>query len=491
MTALKKFVFEHSPGTLHARLCSRKRDAEFTGEFFLRQSSELRQLKGFPVVIGENLKHRADAFGYLTEILVFQVGRILGNLYLIERKIFISPEMIVDCITRDLIYPAFKLSLVAEGFNFIVDFQKYILHYIFRGLFVTDAPEYKFFDFLAELEVYFFKIHKRFHFLKNICIIEQLCNTFGSHENTKTRKLVILCFRGRYMVVFYEQFLTSYNFMGENTMCNAMAVFAAFIVFLAVPLNSQSFPPSNETAREALDQSPRHGEFVDIAFPDAEYSINAWVVYPERPTRAPVIIVIHEIFGLTDWIRAIADDLAREGYLAIAPDFISGLGPDGGGTESFESRDDVVRTIRSFTPDEVANRLNAVHNYALTIPAATENIATIGFCWGGLMSFYYATVQPELNAAVVFYGTSPDTELLHSIKAPVLGLYAEDDARVNITIEPAAKEMERLGKTFEWYMYPGAGHGFVRQQDGRDGANLSATERAWERMYMFLHEHME
>jgi len=256
-------------------------------------------------------------------------------------------------------------------------------------------------------------------------------------------------------------------------------------------LHSQVLPPSNETARDSLEQSPRHGEYVGIEFPEYDYPINAWVVYPERPTRAPVIIVIHEIFGLTDWIRAIADDLAREGYLAIAPDFISGLGPDGGGTEAFDSRDDIVRTIRNLTPDDVIRRLDNVYDYALTIPAATEQISTIGFCWGGTMSFYYATAQPDLTAAIVFYGSSPDTELLHTIEAPVLGLYAEDDARVNVTIEPAAEEMEQLGKVFEYYIYPDAGHGFVRQQEGRDGANLSATERAWEQMYIFLHENME
>jgi carboxymethylenebutenolidase len=282
-----------------------------------------------------------------------------------------------------------------------------------------------------------------------------------------------------------------FKYMGENTMRTATIIIAAMVIFTAVPGFGQQLPPSNETAPAALEQSPRHGEFVDVAFPEGDYPIKSWVVYPERPTRAPVIVVIHEIFGLTDWIRAIADDLAREGYLAIAPDFISGLGPAGGGTESFESRDDVVRTIRSLTPEDVTKRLDAVRDYALTIPAATENFAIIGFCWGGAMSFHYATAQPGLDAAVVFYGTSPDTELLRSIESPVLGLYAEDDARVNVTIEPAAEEMERLGKTFEWYMYPGAGHGFVRQQEGRDGANLSATERAWEQMFIFLHEHLE
>jgi len=267
--------------------------------------------------------------------------------------------------------------------------------------------------------------------------------------------------------------------------------FLLLVVVLIQPLSSQLLPPSSETAKETLEQSPRHGEYVDVSFQDHEYPINTWVVYPERPTRAPVIIVIHEIFGLTDWIRAIADDLAKQGFLALAPDFISGLGPGGGGTESIESRDDVVRTIRSLTPDDVIQRLDAVRDYALTIPAATDRISTAGFCWGGTMSFYYATAQTELSTAIIFYGTSPDIELLHAIEAPVLGLYAEDDARVNVTIEPAANEMERLGKPFTYHIYPGAGHGFVRQQEGRENANRMATEKAWEQMLIFLRENVE
>lgn len=281
------------------------------------------------------------------------------------------------------------------------------------------------------------------------------------------------------------------NDLGGNTMGKSSIFTFSIILFLTHMLHAQSLPPSNETAKETLEQSPRHSEYVDVYFPDHEYPINTWVVYPERATRAPVVIVIHEIFGLTDWIRAITDDLAKEGFVALAPDFISGLGPGGGGTESFESRDDVVRTIRTLTPDDVIHRLDAVRDYALTIPAATDRISTAGFCWGGTMSFYYATAQQELSTAIIFYGTSPDTELLHTIEAPVLGLYAEDDARVNVTIEPAAKEMERLGKPFTYYIYPGAGHGFVRQQEGRENANRTATEQAWEQMLIFLREHLE
>jgi carboxymethylenebutenolidase len=274
-----------------------------------------------------------------------------------------------------------------------------------------------------------------------------------------------------------------------------MRKFALLSMILAVgltlPLRSQIEPPSAETAEERLAESPRHGEYVDVPYEADGHPITSWVVYPERPTRAPVIVVIHEIFGLTDWVRAIADDLAMNGYVAIAPDFVSGLGPDGGGTPSFESRDDIVSAIRGLQPDEVVRRLDAVRDYALTIPAATERIAVMGFCWGGAMSFHYAAAQAELDAAVVFYGSSPGTELIASIEAPVLGLYAEDDARVNVTIEPAAEEMKRHGRSFEYYLYPDAGHGFVRQQEGRDGANRAAAGTAWEQMYLFLHEYLE
>jgi carboxymethylenebutenolidase len=250
-------------------------------------------------------------------------------------------------------------------------------------------------------------------------------------------------------------------------------------------------PPSDETAREALENSPRHGEYVDISHPGSDRTITTWVVYPERSERAPLVIVIHEIYGLTDWIKAVADQLAADGFIALAPDFVSGMGPRGGNTDAFENRNDLVATIRSITPDDAAGILDAVGQYARTIPAGTGTIATIGYCWGGAMSFYYATAQEELDAAVVFYGTSPDTERLSSITAPVLGLYGEDDARVNVTIEPAANEMERLGKSFSYEIYDGAGHGFLRNQSGREGANRRASEKAWARTIEFLRETLE
>ncbi|MGH7731572.1 MAG: dienelactone hydrolase family protein, partial [Candidatus Eiseniibacteriota bacterium] len=191
-----------------------------------------------------------------------------------------------------------------------------------------------------------------------------------------------------------------------------------------------NLPAGEETARAALETSPRHGEMVDIAMGQGRAPIRTWIVYPERKDKAGVVIIIHEIFGLSDWIRGVADQLAREGFIAVAPDLISGMGPGGGGTDSVTSRDDVVKLVRELTPDETLARLNAVRAHATRLPAASGRVATIGFCWGGARSFAYAAATPPPDAAVVYYGSSPDSATVLQVRAPVLGLYGADDARV-------------------------------------------------------------
>jgi carboxymethylenebutenolidase len=252
----------------------------------------------------------------------------------------------------------------------------------------------------------------------------------------------------------------------------------------------ESLPPSESQAKAALEKSPRHGEFADVKMLSGA-PVKTWIVYPERKDKAGVVIIIHEIFGLSDWIRGIADQLAREGFITVAPDLISGHGPGGGGTDSAASRDDVVKLIRELTPEEVTARLNAVRDYAIKLPAANGKSATVGFCWGGGKSFSYAASQPGLNAAVVYYGTAPEPADLARIKAPVLGLYGGDDARVGATIPPAEAEMKKLGKTYEPHLYEGAGHGFLRAQDDREGANLRATRQAWPRTVAFLRDQLK
>ena len=277
--------------------------------------------------------------------------------------------------------------------------------------------------------------------------------------------------------------------MRKKTLLFCLCFVIVFFLLQATLTTSPSganLPPSEDDAHAALEKTTRHGEYVDIKLPGSQTSIRTWVVYPERKEKAPVVIVIHEIFGLSEWIRAVADQLAKDGFIGVAPDLISGKGPGGGNTDSVTSRDELIKLVRALTPDETVARLNAVYDYGVKIPAGNKKIATIGFCWGGATSFLYATQQPALSAAVVYYGTSPETAALSRIKAPVLGLYGENDARVNATIDPASSEMKKLGKTYQVEIFKGAGHAFLRAQSGQDGANLKATESAWPQMLAFL-----
>jgi carboxymethylenebutenolidase len=249
---------------------------------------------------------------------------------------------------------------------------------------------------------------------------------------------------------------------------------------------AQGLPPSEDSAVARLNASPRHGEWVKVDA-GAGDTVGAWVVYPERRDKAPVVVVIHEIFGLTDWIRAVADRLAAEGFIAIAPDLLSGKGPNGGGTASVD-RQGAIALIRDLKPDEVTRRLRASAAYATALPAARNAVAGVGFCWGGSTSFAFATAWPDLKGAVVYYGTPPAEDAMAHIVAPVLGLYGGDDARVTSTVEPARQLMSRLGKRYDPMVFDGAGHGFLRDQAGRNGANLRAAQAAWPRTLAFLRE---
>jgi carboxymethylenebutenolidase len=207
-----------------------------------------------------------------------------------------------------------------------------------------------------------------------------------------------------------------------------------------------SLPPSGDDGvdAKALAASTRHGEWVDVPIPGSDVKLHSWIVYPERPDKAPIVIVIHEIFGMTTWVRGVTDQLAAEGYIAIAPDLLSGFGPGGGGTESLG--DNVQATIRTLNSDELAKRLDAVRDYALALPSASNKVAAIGFCWGGSASFAYAAHQPALKAAIVCYGTPPTQAEMEKITCPVLGLYGGDDARITSTVQATTKSMAELKK---------------------------------------------
>lgn len=260
-------------------------------------------------------------------------------------------------------------------------------------------------------------------------------------------------------------------------------------VAAARPEGKALVPAAEDKAMAALLKSPRHGEWVDVPMGEGETPVRTWVVYPERAGVAPVVLVIHEILGLTDWIRAVSDALAAEGYVAVAPDLLSGKGPGGGGTKAFAG-DAVREAVQGLSNDEVVRRLDAVRTYALKLPATSMKSAAVGFCWGGNMTFTYAMKQAGLSAVVVYYGMGPVNAAAQTVKSPVLGLYGGDDARVTATVPATQQAMKEAGRLFEAIIYDGAGHGFLRQQNGRNGANAKAAAASWASTLAFLRTHL-
>lgn len=245
-------------------------------------------------------------------------------------------------------------------------------------------------------------------------------------------------------------------------------------------------------AKQRVDKSPRHQEWVQVK--NGSRTINSFIVYPEVKTKATAVVVIHEIFGMADWVRSLTDQVAEAGYIAIAPDLLSGMGPNGGGSSEFADRTAVTQAVGKLPPDQVTADLNAVADYVSTLPASNGKVAVAGFCWGGSQSFRFATNRATLKAAFVFYGTGPDSkEAIAKIKAPVYGFYGGSDARVDATIPKSQDLMKEAGKTYEPVTYEGAGHGFMRagedptvpegtpEQKAMKEANKKARDQAWAR----------
>src|SRR6476620_7024598 len=250
--------------------------------------------------------------------------------------------------------------------------------------------------------------------------------------------------------------------------------FAFALLFAIATVSAQDW------AKARLEKSSRHGEWVE--FKSGERTLKAFVVYPERKEKAPVVIVIHEIFGLTDWVRGVCDQLAENGMIAIAPDLLSG--------QTYADIDGARKAISALPKEQVIADLNATSEYALTkIPAANGALAVCGFCWGGGWAFSYATVNPKLKAAYSFYGTAGDNEdEAAKIACPVYGFNAEKDERVNATIPKAEELMKAAGKKYEPVIYKGAGHGFMRDGESPTGTpeNKQARDDAWTRWKTLL-----
>jgi carboxymethylenebutenolidase len=259
-------------------------------------------------------------------------------------------------------------------------------------------------------------------------------------------------------------------------------------LLLAAPLSAAPAPDAVQDAAKArLDASPRHQEWVEL--PRGERKLKAFVVYPEKKQKAAAVVVIHEIMGLTPWVMSVADRLAENGFIAIAPDFVSGLGPGGGRTDSFPDVGKVREAISALPQDQVLGDVAAASDYVRALPAASGKVAVAGFCWGGARTFAYAASGAKADAFCVFYGTSPaDEDKLEKVAGPVHGFYGEDDARVNATIAGAEARMKAAKKKFSPVTYEGAGHGFMRAGEDPESkeANRKAKDAAWKRWLSLL-----
>jgi carboxymethylenebutenolidase len=283
----------------------------------------------------------------------------------------------------------------------------------------------------------------------------------------------------------------------------SIAMTAALMGSCAVSCSAQDW------AKATLAKSPRHGEFVTVAEANGR-KLQVWVVYPQVKTKVPVVVLIHEIFGLSDWAQEMADELAGAGYIVVEPDLLSGLGPtaaataapaapgapmdhdhmgqggagaayvaaEPGGTSAFPDRNAVVRAVSSLPDAQVMADLDAVADYGKKLPSADGKLYVAGFCWGGGKSFLFATHRGDLSGAFVFYGPPPPADAMKNITAPVYGFYAGNDARISATIPQTVADMKAVGKIYEPVTYDGAGHGFMRAGEAPDADAADSAARA-------------
>jgi carboxymethylenebutenolidase len=274
-----------------------------------------------------------------------------------------------------------------------------------------------------------------------------------------------------------------------HSMTTLIAAFLTITGIVCTTCGKVVAQQNTDWAKERLEKSPRHGEWVKVNHDNRE--VNCFITYPEVKDKAPAVIVIHEIFGLTDWVRGVTDQLAEAGYIAIAPDLLWGKADNGEGTDAIiksQGSQAIGRAIQALPPDQITADLNAVYDYVSKLPSCNGKVTVCGFCWGGAQSFRYTTNNNKLKACYSFYGAPPtEPDAVARINCPVYGFYGGNDNHIDPQIPAAVELMKKENKTYEPVTYEGAGHGFMREgevpnsKDANHAANVKAREDAWQR----------
>lgn len=257
------------------------------------------------------------------------------------------------------------------------------------------------------------------------------------------------------------------------------------LLLLLVAIAAASSAGAQEWAKARLEKSPRHGEWVTVN--NGKRAVQCWVSFPQVKEKATAVLVIHDSSGVTDWARLASDELAEAGYIAIAPDFLSGTGPNGGGTTSFPNQSELNLQLKKLPPEQITGDINAAAEYVKALPSANGKLVEAGFCWGGSQASISACKRRDLKAVCVFYGFPPKpADGLAAINCPIYGFYGENDARVTLTVPAAEAAMKSEGKIFQPVIYPGAGHGFMAHGEPdypqATPADRKARDQAWERL---------
>ena len=237
---------------------------------------------------------------------------------------------------------------------------------------------------------------------------------------------------------------------------------------------------AQDWARQAVDKSPRKHETVKVAYNDR--SLDTFIAYPDSKDKSPAIIVIHDVIAFAPWVENVADRLAEAGYLALAPDLLSGRTAEE--RQPLQSEGKTVGPARRLPLPQVAADMNALADHALKLPACNGKVCVVGFSWGGDQAFRFATTRKDLSAAFVFYGVCPEPENIPNIQAPVYGFYAGTDTRVGATLAETRDKMKAAGKFYEPVTYEGASHGFM--QSGAKPDAKEADKKAWDAAWVKL-----